>query len=294
MRVSQELLTSQSLMRLQNRLSSFENIQTQLGTGRKFQVASEDVAGMNVGLALRAEQRSLEQATRNANDGRSRVDVADSKLQQMVTALRRGRDLAIRGANNMQQSERDAIADEIATISDQLVEIANSRFLGQGLFAGFAAGDAVTNVAGTWTYSGDNGQVIRRVGETERVQVNVVGEDVFGFASGTDVFTILDTLEADLRAGNVDNVANAIGDIDTAQDNMADGLAKLGSAGNVIDAALTRNAEQDGIIRSRRAEVEDVDLAEAVMELQTQEVALQATLGALSRSLQPSLIDFLS
>ena len=293
MRISQELLTSQSLMRLNTRLGAFEKIQVQLGTGKKFQVASEDVAGMNVGLALRAEQRSLDQANRNANDGQSRVNIADSKLQQMLTSLRRARDLAIRGANNLQQSERDAIAEEVSTISNQIVEIANSRFLGQGLFAGFAAGDAVTNVAGTWTYTGDNGQVIRRVGETERVQVNVTGDEVFGFSSGTDVFTVLETLEADLRSGNVDNVANAIADIDTAQNNMADGLAKLGSAGNVIESALSRNSEQSMIVRSRQAEVEDVDLAEAVMELQTQEVALQATLGALSRSLQPSLVDFL-
>ena len=39
--------------------------------------------------------------------------------------------------------------------------------------------------------------------------------------------------------------------------------------------------------------VEDVDLAEGIMTLQTQEVAYKATLGALSRAIQPSLVDFL-
>ena len=60
-----------------------------------------------------------------------------------------------------------------------------------------------------------------------------------------------------------------------------------------IEAAQLRNEEQQGVLNTRLTEVEDVDLTEAVMELQTQEVALQATLGALSRALQPSLVDFL-
>lgn len=293
MRVSHETLVDQSLRRLQGRLRSFEDIQVQLGTGKRFQVASEDVSGMNVGLSLRAEVRSLEQAQRNVEDGTARINSADSQLQQMVASMRRVRELTIRGATNAGQDERDAIALEVTQLREELVASANSKYLDQGLFAGFAAADAVTNVAGTWTYTGDAGAVIRRVSDGENVRVNVVGDDVFGFAAGRDVFSVLDDLEADLLAGDQPAITGRLGEIDDRLDGILAGLAELGAAGSRLEAADQRNEEQMGVLNTRLTEVEDVDLTEAVMELQTQEVALQATLGALGRALQPSLVDFL-
>ena len=40
-------------------------------------------------------------------------------------------------------------------------------------------------------------------------------------------------------------------------------------------------------------EIENVDLAEATIQLKMQEVGYQAALGATSRVIQPSLLDFL-
>lgn len=293
MRISHESLVDQSLRRLQGRLESFETIQTQLGTGRQFQVASEDVSGMNVSLTLRAQQRNLEQAKRNAEDGMARVNAGDSRLQQMVTSLQKARELTVRGATNMGQQERDAIADEIAQIRDAMVATANSSYLDQGLFSGHATAEAITNVAGVWTYTGDTGVVERRITDQERVKVNVTGDEVFGFNAGSDVFTMMDDLEADLRAGDGPAVTARLDEVDASLDLLLTGLADLGAAGGRIEAATNRNDEQIEVLRNRRAEVEDVDLTEAVMELQVQEVALQATLGALSRALQPSLVEYL-
>lgn len=282
------------MRRLQNRLSTFADTQRQLATGKQFGVASEDVSGMNVSLTLRSELRAIDQANRNVDDGQSRVDVADSKLQQMLVAIRRARDLALRGSNTVQQSERDALATEVSSLRDQLLQIANSSYLGQGTFSGFASGDAVTNVAGVWTYTGDTGEVKRRIGEDEVVTVNVNGNDAFGFASGTDVFTALDDLEASLTAGNGANISSAIVDMDSANNEILTGLAQLGSVGSALEVTNSRLLEQELVLRTQQSEIEDVDIAEAIMELQTQEVALQATLGAMSRALQPSLMDYLS
>ena len=60
-----------------------------------------------------------------------------------------------------------------------------------------------------------------------------------------------------------------------------------------IEAAQTRVTDHILSLRSELGEVEDVDLAEAVMELQLQETAYQAALTAFSYAGQPSLMDFL-
>ena len=46
-------------------------------------------------------------------------------------------------------------------------------------------------------------------------------------------------------------------------------------------------------LEGRRAGLEDIDLASAILELKTQEVSYQAALSATARTLQPSLMDFL-
>jgi flagellar hook-associated protein 3 FlgL len=45
--------------------------------------------------------------------------------------------------------------------------------------------------------------------------------------------------------------------------------------------------------RSSLAEVESIDLPRTIMDLQLQEVSLQAALSASARVIQPSLVDFL-
>ena len=58
-------------------------------------------------------------------------------------------------------------------------------------------------------------------------------------------------------------------------------------------AAQSANEKTVMDLKGQISAVEDIDLAEIIVELQTQEVAYQAALGATSRVLQPSLMDFL-
>ena len=293
MRVSTQVLVDRSLDRLHGRLSSFEETQTKLATGRQFQTSSDDVSGMNTALALRSERRSVEQAIRNAEDGKARVNLADTKIQQMLTAMRRARDLTIRASSTLQPTERAAIAEEIDTITDEMAELANSEFLGQGLFSGFAAGNAVSSTAGVWSYDGDTGDVQRRVSQTEVVTVNVRGHEIFGFDAGDNVFDMLEQLSADIITGDTTVISGRLNDIDAASRRLEQGLARLGAVGTRIETALKVNLEADETLQLELSSVQDVDLAEAVLDIQTQEIALQATLGSLARAIQPSLLQYL-
>lgn len=293
MRITTGFLVDQSLSRLQSRLSSFEEAQNRLSSGRMFDRSSEDVNGMNSSLNLRSERRSIDQAIRNAQDGATHVDLADTKLQQSLTALRRVRDLSIRASSTLDPTESNAIAEEVRSLNDQLVGLANSTFLGRGLFAGTAAGDAVTLSAGVYSYTGDGGGLNRRISETETVKVNVTGDEVFGFTTAEDVFTMVARVENLARTGDTLGVANGIGDIDAAMDRILEKLAELGATGNRIDATIERDLSSSETIRRQLSQLEDVDLAESVLEIQTQEVALQATMGAVARALQPTLVDYL-
>lgn len=295
MRISQQQIVNGSLDRLRKRLEQYADVQTKLSTGKALQRPSEDPGTMNSILSLKGSQRVREQEARNASEGQTWINLGDSKLQNANNAMKRAHDLLVRAASPMTSSEKDAIATELEGIREEIVALANARHQGQGLFAGFSANDAVGQVAGVWTYTGDSGLMKRRIGEGETVQVQIGGDQVFGFSAGAgqDVFSVLDRAANAVRTGTAADVNASMGEVETSSNRVLDGLARLGAVGARIERVLLRNGEEQITLKGELSEMQDVDLAEMVMELQLQEVAYQATLGALSKAVQPSLLDFL-
>jgi flagellar hook-associated protein 3 FlgL len=292
MRVTQEGMVNNALARLQERLSSVDRAGRRLSSGKAVQVASDDVSGMNRVLGLRSQIRAREQESRNGADALSWLNIADSKLQTANNRLGRGRELMVRAGSSQDATARNAMADEVLAIREELLGVANTSIGDRALFGGTAS--TTTPYDNSGVYSGDDGVVTRRVGEGDSVQVNVTGPDVFGEGTGADenVFEFLERAATEIRAGGP-GVTNLLGEIDTYMERLTGTLATVGAATNRIDAAMLRNADEQLVLKGELAKVQDIDLAAAVMDLQTQEVAYQATLAALSRVLQPSLVDFL-
>lgn len=291
MRVTSEMMAANSVRRLSDRLQQYERVQSQLATGRRVLRASDDPSSAGRAMTLRTQLRANDQALRNAGDARAWLEVGDGKLQTAVQRLHRVRDLAVRGANALGASERNALALEVSSIREELRSIANSRYRGRPLFGGTSDSDPV-DAAGV--VADDGGSVTRRIGEAtgEVVTVNVLASDAFG--TGADsLFARLDELEAALSSGDDAGITAAIGHIDTARERLGTQLATVGATMNRVDSADQRLTDVRLTLRGELAEVQDVDMAEAVVELQTQEVAYQATLGAIGRALPPSLVSFL-
>ena len=293
MRISSQLQIKAALDRLAGRQMGLEKARNQVASGRRINKPSDDITGTSRAMALKSGLRTREQEVRNANDGLLWINMADSKLQAVSDRLHRVRELAIAGASSPSALQGQAAAEEIAGIRAELVQLANSKSRGRGLFSGHSGNDAVTNVGGVWTYTGDSGVVNRRVAEQEFVAINVTADDVFGFNSGTDIFTVLDSLETALNAADTTGANAGLAELDGALDNVLTGLAKLGAAANHLESAETRRNVDVVTITSQLSQIEDVDLAEAVMQLQLQEVGYQAALQAYQSQFQPSLASFL-
>lgn len=293
-RVTQEGMVQNALLRVQERLGAMDRAGRRLSSGKSLELASQDVSGMNRALSLRSRVRAREQEARNGADGLTWLNIADSKLQTANERLRRVRELTVRAGSAIDATAREAIARELETIREDLVAVANTNVDGRPLFGGTSNAAAVVT-GPPWAYTGDTQAIQRRIGDAELVTINANGEELFGFSAdpASNVFAKLDALVADIRGGNVTAVSATLADLDVAMQRTNKGLATIGAATNRIDTAMVRNQDEQMALKGELAKVEDVDLAEAIMNLQTQEVAYQATLGALSRVLQPSLMDFL-
>lgn len=292
MRVTSEMMVTGSLRRLQGRLERYERAQTALSTGKWVNRPSDDPAQASRGLSLRAALSSHDQELRAANDARSLVQRADGELQGATNMLQRIRELTISAGTVASDQQREAIAAEIEDLRDQMVSVANTKHRGRALFAGFTNGDAVSTDA-PWGYLGDEGEIRRKVSDTDNVVVNVRASQLFGFDQPTDTFTALDDLTTAIRAGDDAAVATGLDEVDKALGRMFSGLSTLGAAGTRIDSAVQRTENSRLTLKTELSEVEDVDIAEAMMDLQVEEVAYQATLQALGRSLPDTLVSFL-
>lgn len=291
-RVTQNMMTQHSLAGMQTSLARLAKIQEQLSTGRVLNRPSDSPTGTTSAMRIRASISDVKQYVRNAGDGNGWLSTIDSALTAANDQVLRARDLALQGANDAGSgpTAREALAVEVDQIRAGLINTANSNYIGRPVFGGVTAGTAAYDATGT--YVGTPGAVNRTVAEGTTVRVDVDGTAAFGPA-GNSVFDHLSALSTALRAGNQAGVSAALGDLQADRDRITTTQAEVGSRQNRLENAL--QAASDGQLRleSSLSSVENADLPKTIMDLQMQQVAYQASLGATSKVIQPSLLDFL-
>ena len=291
-RVTQQMLSDRSLSAVMGGLANMAKFQEQLETGRKLNRASDDPAGTTTALRVRTAQAEQGQYIRNAEDGKSWLSSIDSTLAGVVAQLQRANVLALAGANDgaMSQPAADALAIEVDQIRSSILQQANADYLGRPVFGGTTTGSQAFDASGN--YVGDGGSVMRRVGPDVMVRVDSDGRSVFG-ADGDNVFTHLAALSSALTTGSNDDIQMAIDAIQRDITRVSGAQADEGARANRLQQASDLATQAHLQLRASLSDVEDVDLAEATINVQQAEVAYKAALASTSKTIQPSLLDFL-
>ena len=290
-RVTQRLMVERSLFAMNTGMSRLARSQEQLSTGRLINRPSDSPTGTNDAMRLRAQLAADTQHSRNASDGLSALGQADNTLTSMLDQVRRARDLMVQGAStgSAGPEARAAMAAEMQQLRESLLSLANTQHMGRALFAGTSASPVAYQADGT--YVGDAHAIERTVGTGTTVQVNVTGPEAF--STGTDdLFTVLSDTITRLTAAP-DQLGDSLTRLDAVAGRMRTALADVGTRYGRVERAASTLADVTLSNTTSLSEVENVDIAKAVVDLQMQEVAYQAALGATARVLQPSLLDFL-
>ncbi len=300
MRVTQHTIATNSLANLQANLNRVSELQEQMTSGKVINRPSDSPTGTVSSLDLRAEVRTTEQYSKNANDAVSWLGTQDTTLTSINDVLQRVRTLTLQGANDgaMGPAARQALAAEVTSLRETLRGQANTTYLGRPIFGGTTAGTQAFVVDTTSpatpqpiVYAGDGGAVVRRIGADATVRVDTDGQGVFG-PNGSSAFDVLDRI-ADHLVNDPAALQTDLGDLDTATVRVRTALTEVGARYNRADAA--RQAADDRVLtlRATLSGVEDIDLPHTIMDLQMQQMAYQTALGATAKALQPSLLDFL-
>ena len=297
-RVTQNMITSRSMVDLQGSLARLARTQEQLSTGRVINRPSDDPVGTTSAMRLRSSLAQAAQHQRNAEDGAGWLQMVDTTLTGSTEILRRAKELGIQAVNGSNGPQAmAALGQEVSRLRDALLSAANTTYLGRPIFGGVTTGTVAYDPSGTYVGAPGTG-VLRTIATGDRVRVDqdaqaAFGPNIPGPPPTGDVFADLAQLSADLTSGNLTGIRAGLDALDAGLERMTSALADVGTRANRLDRAI--QAAKDATLTQTRSltEVENVDLAAATVQLRMQEVAYQAALGATSRVIQPSLLDFL-
>ena len=290
-RITQRSLATASLAGLQASLARLQETQTRLSSGKAIQRPSDSPTGTMAALRLQADVDRYDQLDRNAADGLARLGTADNALTDGLATLREVRDAVVQGTNaSLSANDREALAAQVDGLRQSLLTVANTKYLQQPIFAGTAGSTDAYDANGT--YQGDAGSSTRTIALGVKVAVNIPGQDAFGPA-GDDIFKLLSDISNDLRTDPSKLSATDLGQLDAGYLRMQNALSTVGSRYHQIEIMQARNQANQLDTKNQLSDVEGVDLPATTVDLQMQEVAYQAALGATAKAIQPSLVDFL-
>jgi flagellar hook-associated protein 3 FlgL len=270
--------------------------QGRISSGKAIERASDGPADALVAIDHRASLARSAQYDRNATDASGWLNTADTALVGAVDNLNRARELVLMARNSSgDPGVRAAASAELRSIRQSLLQLSNTAYLGRPIFAGNVAGTAAYSSSGT--YVGDAGAVRRPVAEGVDLQVNQTGPAVFGASSATpmdgDLFQMLDAVATAIDAGDVAAMGTSLDRIDTATSRIEDTQVTLGARARQLEDVTARAASADIDRRQALSQLEDVDMAEALIRVRGRQFSYEAALGIAGRTMSTSLLDYL-
>jgi flagellar hook-associated protein 3 FlgL len=287
-RVTTRSQTVATMRGLETALNRAQKLQNQLSSGRQVERPSDDPSAAISSMKLRSQRRADEQYLRNIDDARGRLSMADDALVSISSQIRRSQELmtSARNAANGPDS-RAAIAAELSEIRKSVIDTFNVRWIDRPVFGGTAPGQNAVDLD-TGAFVGNDSPIQARISRDVTMRIDVRGTD-----AAADILPELLAKAVDDVLNNPDSVADDQLAMDGVLSKVLKSLGDVGARAAQLETTQQAVDKERLDFTSRISENEDVDLPYAIMNLQSAQVAYQASLGAAAKVMQTSLLDFL-
>lgn len=183
MRISTNQVYNKNLRYLQNANSHLDGSTTRYNTGLKFSTAGEDPSGMASKIKYDAAIASYKQYATNAGLASDTMSEEETALESMWTALSSANTRLIQSVDSTNDSSsKDAIAEDLIQIRDQLFDLMNTRNAdGEYIFSGAQSSVATMTKTsdGHYTCQADGQARMVQVAPSVKVQVSDSGLNIF-------------------------------------------------------------------------------------------------------------------
>ncbi len=290
MRINAKIMAAHIKQNLAKQSAQLARTQLKLATGKRINKPSDDPVGIGKVLDYRTTQKTIGQYRENILDARTRVAFTETVLGQVSDLVESAKKIAI----NPSADDKSGLAREIANIRQQVLGLANSKYGADYLFAGHLSDTAPFDPTSPYGYQGDDGAHQVMVGEGISIRIEADGSHMF--VDGADnLFVVLDDLEAALSAAPHDPAAvqNAVDPLYRIAKRVQLARSDLASDYKRLERTDAHWHRFGNAVETMRQSVEDADMTQAAVDMQTQQTAYEVLLATAGRIVQPSLLDFL-
>ena len=251
----------------------FDDNVAKLSSGYRITKASDDAAGMAVSANLRAQVASYKMAARNAQDGVSLIQTAESALNESAELITRLRELTIQAASDgLGTTERQYLSAEVNKLTEEIGRIASTtEFNGRNLLSG----------APTLQF-----QVGIRGGSSDSLSLTVQGATLANLGlAGASTFSSKFAAYA-TRSSPGTSYQALLTTLDDALESVSSSRATLGATANRLESAQNTIAVAMESAQQADSRIRDVDVAEESAKLGANQVLIQAGVSMLAQANQ--------
>ncbi len=299
MRVTNQLMANNVTSNLFKITEQLLDTQNMVSSGKRINKPSDDPVGTGQVLDYRKTISSINQYTRNIDQGEAQLNVTDSTLGEVENLIMRAKELALFQATaTANQETREITAEEVKGIYDHVLQLANTKLGNNYIFAGYKIDTPPFSRSEDYvaSYQGDDGEIKIIAGENVNVKINMNGDEVFtgeALADGVNVFNILKELKVGLESNDTTAISDQIESLDKALDQVLTARTETGAKLNQLETTKNHWADFKLNFETMLSETEDADIIKVITDLLSQETAYQASLSSAAKIIQTSLLDFL-
>jgi len=265
--------------------------QKRVATGRRIEQPSDDPVGSVHALALRGQLQQIDQYGRNIREARMFLQATEQAFADIGEILHRTRQIVTQGANDTNDANaREALIQEIREIKRRLLQIGNQRPDGERyLFSGQTVHTApIDVVGGVASYVGDGNPLLVNIAADRVIAMNFSGARI------ADLHNKLNDIENNLLSGNSAQLSMVdLNDIEQFQSEFHRYRGEVGVRLRELDNYERLHLSRRDQLSGNLANIEEIDLAEAISQLKQSELRYQASLQVFTRIQSVNLFDFL-
>ena len=265
--------------------------QKRVATGRRIEQPSDDPVGSVHALALREQVQQIDQYGRNIREARMFLQATEQAFADIGEILHRTRQIVTQGANDTNDANaREALIQEIRELKRRLLQIGNQRPDGERyLFSGQTVHTApIDVVGGVASYVGDGNPLLVNIAADRVIAMNFSGARI------ADLYNKLNDIENNLLSGNSAQLSMVdLNDIEQFQSEFHRYRGEVGVRLRELDNYDRLHQSRRDQLTGNLANIEEIDLAEAISQLKQSELRYQASLQVFTRIQSVNLFDFL-
>ena len=257
------------------------NVRTQkniekLSSGLRINRAGDDASGLAVSEKMRAQIRGLNQASANAQNGISFIQVAEAYLQETTDVIQRIRELSIQSSNGIYTAEdRLYIQVEVSQLVAEVDRIAShAQFNGMNILTGRFARETGENTvtASMWFHIGAN------MDQRTRAYIGTMTAAALGVRNvGDEQILVIDTPETANRA---------IGVLDEAIKRINKQRADLGAYQNRLELTVVGVDIAAENFQASESRIRDIDMAKEMVDYTRHQILTQSGTAMLAQANQ--------